>query len=127
MYTFSHAWDQLDGQIFANLSNAYNPAYDNGTAGFDRRHIGSVNFDYNIPLFQHSSGLARTVLGGWTVSGIGSMVSGNPINIGSPDWTGLAGITNRPNQINPVTYVKSHNPAVIPSGSIQVRSLRHCR
>jgi hypothetical protein len=111
LYTFSHAWDQLDGQIFANLSNPYNPAYDNGTAGFDRRHIGSVNFDYNIPIFQHSHGIAKTVLAGWTVSGIGSMMSGNPINIGSPDWTGLAGITNRPNQISPVTYVKTHNPA----------------
>ena len=110
-YTFSHAWDQLDGQIFANLSNPYNPAYDNGTAGFDRRQIASANFDYTIPLFQHSRGLARTMLGGWTVSGIGSMVSGNPINITSNDWTGLSGITNRPNQISPVTYVKTHNPA----------------
>ena len=108
-YTFSHAWDQLDAQLFANLSNSYDPAYDNGTAGFDRRHIASANFDYNIPIFQHSTGIARTVLGGWTLSGIGSMVSGNPMNIGAPDWTGLAGITNRPNQITSVTYVKSHN------------------
>ena len=112
MYTFSHAWDQLDGQIFANLSNSYDPTYDNGTAGFDRRQIGSVNFDYNIPIFQHSTGIARTVLGGWTVSGIGSMVSGNPINISGPDWTGLGGgVSNRPNQISTVTYIKTHNPA----------------
>ena len=110
-YTFSHAWDQLDAQLFANLSNSYDPAYDNGTAGFDRRHIGSVNFDYNIPIFQHSTGITRTVLGGWTISGIGSMVSGNPMNIGAPDWTGLAGITNRANLNTPVTYVKSHNNA----------------
>jgi hypothetical protein len=110
-YTFSHAWDQLDAQLFANLSNSYDPTYDNGTAGFDRRHIASANFDYNIPIFQHSTGIARTVLGGWTISGIGAMMSGNPMNIGAPDWTGLAGISNRPNQINSVTYVKSHNNA----------------
>ena len=111
MYTFSHAWNQLDGQIFANLTNAYNPAYDNGTAGFDRRQIGSVNFDYSIPLFQHAHGVARTVLGGWTVSGIGSMMSGNPVNIGAPDWNGLGGTGNRPNMLGPITYVKTHNPA----------------
>ncbi len=106
-YTFSHAWDQLDGQIFANLSNPYDPKYDSGTSGFDRRQIAVVNFDYNVPLFQHSTGLARTVLGGWTISGIGAMQTGNPLNIGAPDWTGLAGISNRANQIGPVTYPKT--------------------
>ena len=63
-YTYSHAWDQLDGQIFANLSNPYDPKYDSGTAGFDRRQVAVANFDYVVPFFQHSNGLSRTMLGG---------------------------------------------------------------
>ena len=48
----------------------FNPGYEYGTAGFDRRQIAVVNFDYNLPIFQNSHGVAQTLVGGWTVSGV---------------------------------------------------------
>jgi hypothetical protein len=111
VYTYSHAWDQQDGQIQfggGNVTNPFNPKYDYGTAGFDQRQIARANFDYNVPIFQHSSGVARTVLGGWTVSGIVAMQSGTPLNIGAPDWSGLGGgVGNRANKVGVVSYPKT--------------------
>ena len=62
-YTFSHAWDVIDAQLFNNVDNPMNPGYQYGTAGFDRRNIAVVNFDYNVPLFQNAHGLTKS-LGG---------------------------------------------------------------
>lgn len=102
-YTYSHTWDLIDGQLFNNIDNPYNPRYQYGTAGFDRRQIAVANFDYDMPFFNHSGTLARDVLGGWTVSGVGSMTTGNPITVGAPNTTGLQ-VTNHPNFQGPVTY-----------------------
>jgi hypothetical protein len=102
-YTYSHTWDLIDAQLFANLDNPYNPRYQYGTAGFDRRQIATANFNYDMPFFNHSGTVARDVLGGWTFSGVGSMSTGNPISIASPNTTGLQ-VTNHPNFTGPVTY-----------------------
>ena len=71
-YTYSHTWDVIDAQLFNNLTNPQNPRYSYGTSGFDRRQIGVVNFDYDLPIFEHSKGLAHNLIGGWSISGIGS-------------------------------------------------------
>jgi|SRR5665213_3176521 len=105
-YTYSHTWDVIDAQLFNNLTNPQNPRYSFGTSGFDRRQIGVVNFDYNLPVFEHSKGLAHNVLGGWTISGIGSMQSGNPLTINAGNNTlGLGGdATSYADQVGPVSY-----------------------
>jgi hypothetical protein len=104
-YTYSHAWDVIDAQLFNNLTNPQDPHYSYGTAGFDRRQIGVVNFDYNLPLFEHSKGLTHNLLGGWTVSGIGSMQSGNPITVNAGTNTlGLGDGTSYADQVGTVTY-----------------------
>jgi hypothetical protein len=38
-YTWSHAFDIIDGEIFSNISNPFNARWDYGPAGFDRRQI----------------------------------------------------------------------------------------
>jgi carboxypeptidase family protein len=106
-YTYSHAWDVDDGQLFNPLDNPQNPHYTYGTAGFDRRQIGALNFDYNVPFFEHSGAAARDVLGGWTISGVSSMVTGNPLTIDGPNTTGLPSTTNHANLIGPITYTKT--------------------
>ena len=91
-YTYSHNWDVIDAQLFNNLTNPQSPGYSYGTSGFDRRQIGVVNFDYILPIFEHSKGLAHNLVGGWTISGVGSMQSGNPLTIGAGTNTlGLGG------------------------------------
>lgn len=53
------------------LSNPFNTEYDRGSGIIDMRHVFSTNYIYDLPFFLHSkSALARTLLGGWQISGI---------------------------------------------------------
>ena len=109
-YTWSHAFDIIDGEIFANINNPFNARWDYGPAGFDRRQIFITSFIYNIPFFRNSSSRAtRALLGGWEFSGIATFESGTPYSIGAgPDNLGLGGTTgNRANIAAPVTYPKT--------------------
>ena len=109
-YTYSHELDEVTNDL-NGLSNPFNPAYDYGSGGFDRRHILNINYIYNIPGFDHSTNLwARTALGGWQFSGVTVAQSGTPAPItytGSVDTVGLGGgTTNRPDLVAPVSYPK---------------------
>lgn len=66
-----------------NASNPYSPNADSGRpSGLDRTQIGFVNFIYDIPFLKNSSNkLLRSTVGGWQVSGIVTLVSGEPLNI----------------------------------------------
>jgi len=106
VYTYSKAWDPLSqgggASDLQNVSNPYNRAYDNGPSPLDRRNVAIVNFIYQLPFFhgQNTSPLLKSTLGGWEVSGIGTLESGLPLNInlGGPQGSnGLANATNRPN------------------------------
>jgi hypothetical protein len=106
-YTWSHAFDIIDGEIFSNINNPFNARWDYGPAGFDRRQISVTSFIYKFPFFRTSGNqLSRTLLGGWELSGIALFESGNPVSIGpGPDNLGLGGTTgNRANVIAPITY-----------------------
>ena len=105
-YTWSHAWDVIDAQLFNNLTNPFSPRYSSGTSGFDRRHIAVVNFDYNLPIFQHSNGFAHKVLGGWALSGVVLMQTGNPLTINAGTNTlGLGGnATSYADKVGTIKY-----------------------
>jgi len=85
-YTLSKAFDPATGsnnvQDLNAVSNPYSYTYDNGPSNLDRRHIAFVNFVYDIPVLRDSSSrVLKSTVGGWQVSGIVSLVSGNPLNI----------------------------------------------
>ncbi len=85
-YTYSKAYDPASNgngvSDLQNVSNPYSYTYDNGPSGLDRTHIAFVNFVYDIPLLRNASNhLLRSTVGGWQVSGIVTMVSGEPLNI----------------------------------------------
>jgi hypothetical protein len=105
-YTYSHAWDVIDAQLFNNIDDPFSPRYQYGTSGFDRRHIGVVNFDYDMPVFQHSKGAAHNLMGGWTISGITLMQTGNPLSVNAGNNTlGLSGsTTDHADLVGKVTY-----------------------
>ncbi len=109
-YTWSH-----NVSIVANdlngLSNPYNARYDRGSdTGFDRRNILNVSYIYALPWFRKSeNAAARTIIGGWSISGITFVENGIPlrVNYNGPDTLGLGGGTqNRPNKIAKVTMPK---------------------
>ena len=112
-YTYSKTMDPTTaGNGGGDLGNVSNPylgwLYDKGPGGYDRTHNAVVNFIYDIPLFRHSdSRLLRTAVGGWQVSGIVTLVSGLPLNIGlsgAQGGNGLPNATNRPDLIGSVSY-----------------------
>jgi len=112
-YTYSRTIDPTTGgNGGGDLSNVSNPylgwKYDIGPGGYDRTHNAVVNFIYDVPLFRNnSSRLVKTVAGGWTVSGIVTMESGVPINIGLTGGQGgnaLPNATNRPDLVSKITY-----------------------
>ena len=120
-YTLSRGFDPAPGAggDLGTVSNPYNRGYDYGPYAADRLHIGLVNFIYQIPLFRNSaSRAAKTMLGGWEISGIGIMETGQPLGIslgGSEGSNGLANATNRPNVNGSISYPQTvaqwFNPA----------------
>jgi len=87
-YTYSRTYDaSSSGSSGGDLGSISNPyagwKYDWGPSYFDNRNIFFANFVYEIPLMKHSDNhLAKTMVGGWEVSGIISANSGVPITIG---------------------------------------------
>ncbi len=105
-YTYSKAVDPAtSGNGVSDLNNTSNPyshAYDNGPSGLDRSSIAFVNFVYDIPFLRSSSNrLLRSTVGGWTVSGIVTLTSGEPLNINE------GGITNCAQTALPVSCTGS--------------------
>jgi len=86
-YTFAHANDTINsGGSGGDLSAVSDPyagwKYDFGPSLYDHRQIFFTNFVYDIPFLRHSDNhLAKTVVGGWEISGIVSAQSGAPLNI----------------------------------------------
>jgi hypothetical protein len=112
-YTFSRAIDpagtaaSFGGDLYT-VWNPYDRHYDYGPAGSDRTHIALVNFIYDLPFFRTSqSAVTKTLLGGWTLSGIVTMQSGLPLSMslgGSQGSNGIANATNRPDLVGKVDY-----------------------
>lgn len=85
-YTLSRAIDPATSgngvSDLNNVSNPYNLGYDNGPSGLDRTQIAFVNFVYDIPFLKSSPNkLLKSTVGGWQVSGIVTMQTGEPLNI----------------------------------------------
>jgi len=99
-YTFSK---NIDATSSGNT--AFNTAYNDqsninasrGLSDFDRKHRLSVSYVYELPIFQHGTGLAHAVLGGWSLSGVTIFQSGTPFSIlDSGAGTGFLGQGSTP-------------------------------
>ncbi|HWP43168.1 MAG TPA: hypothetical protein VNO14_08045, partial [Blastocatellia bacterium] len=87
-YTWSKAIDhaskglsffRIPGQV-GRPQNSRNLAAERGLSAFDVRHRFVLSYIYELPFFQ-SRGLASHVLGGWRLSGITTLQSGNPFSV----------------------------------------------
>jgi hypothetical protein len=123
-YTLSRSIDATTSNgSGGDLNNVTNPyagwRYDIGPSQFDRTHIAFVNFVYDIPLLRNSpSRLLKSTLGGWEVSGIVTMESGAPIDLGVSGTTAASVLNNtgmRPDVNGAISYPKAvgewFNPA----------------
>jgi hypothetical protein len=88
-YTLSKSEDTTQASTF--FSDATNgttsalpefiPDYNKGPADFDVRHNLVMNLTWDLPLARGRSGLAAGLLGGWQLSGIWTMRSGQPLTV----------------------------------------------
>ncbi|MGA8729088.1 MAG: carboxypeptidase-like regulatory domain-containing protein [Terracidiphilus sp.] len=108
-YTYSH---EIDIQTYDNtccLSNPWYAKYDKGSGFLDRRNIFGGNYIYNLPIFTKSSGLLKSVAGGWELAGTFADTSGVPLanQYGGNDTIGLGGgYQNRMNATGKMDYPK---------------------
>jgi hypothetical protein len=83
-YTFSK---NIDATSTGNT--AFNTAYNDqsninasrGISDFNRPQVLKLSYDYNLPIFQHASGVKRFALANWAVSGVSSFQSGLPFSV----------------------------------------------
>jgi hypothetical protein len=109
-YTYSHLIDTATNDLNL-LPNPFWTSYNKGSGGFDRRHIFNVSYVYALPFAKHTSNMAaKTIIGGWGISGITVFETGFPINVAynGTDTLGLGGGTsNRPNLTGKISYPKT--------------------
>ncbi len=117
-YTFSKAINFFDDSGWAGfpLFNAQSQIGRNrGLAGFDIPHNVQIGAFYELPFGKGkkflSDSVAGKVLGGWSLSGIGSIVSGRPLTV-----TAAAGSLNAPGNsqtpdiVGNINYPKNTGP-----------------
>ncbi|MBV9625405.1 MAG: carboxypeptidase regulatory-like domain-containing protein [Acidobacteria bacterium] len=118
-YTYSKSVDPTTGNGGNgwDLNYVSNPyvgwKYDVGPSVFDRPHVAFVNFIYDIPFLRNSSNRAmKTLIGGWTLSGIITAESGIPFNVGLSGHNVASvfpggDVANRPDLTGQISYPKT--------------------
>jgi hypothetical protein len=89
----------------SNIQTA-NPAnWDGERAPDGNRQMFRAFYLYDLPFFQNSSGLLRTLAAGWQISGSTSITSGDYLNVTlGPDWNYDSVPGDRPDLAGPITY-----------------------
>lgn len=97
-YTWSKAFSIVDNDT-TQIGYTYDRRREYGPAGYDRTHVVTVDFVYDLPFFNKGTGPVRTILGGWQVNGIARFWSGNPATVTSNGNLGILGGTQRADYI----------------------------
>ena len=63
------------------LWNSYDDTIQWGPSDFDRRHVASVYYIYDLPFWRDQSTLMRNLLGGWQISGATFFRTGTPFAV----------------------------------------------
>jgi len=81
-YTWSKAIDNADftGGIYGFVPNTLDSSGERGRANFDATHNFVSSFVWDVPFLKSHSGFVGKVLGGWQISGVGTLRTGLPIN-----------------------------------------------
>ncbi|HZS46429.1 MAG TPA: TonB-dependent receptor [Blastocatellia bacterium] len=106
-YTWSHNLTDNQSDRSNAPQNVYDRASEYGPASFDRRHILTVDYVYELPFFRGAKGVEGLALSGWEISGITSYASGLPLTATTsgfdPAGLGFLGTSaagGRPDQIS---------------------------
>lgn len=83
-YTYSHTLDEGSGLsegLFFNGNNPLAPHTAYGSSAFDRTHVFTVSYLYQVPDIVKSKSWLRHATNGWGVSGITTAESGLPYSV----------------------------------------------
>lgn len=75
--------------------DSFNIRREYGRAQFDRRHVLTVNYIYELPFFRDEKHAVGRILGGWQVSGLATFQSGLPFTATTSSFD-AAGLGNNP-------------------------------
>ena len=112
----AYTWSRTLTTNSADRGNAatdiYNMNLDYGPSNINTPQVFEASYVYDLPFFRNQQGVGGRVLGGWELSGITSMVSGQNFSIAQPydpfdlnpsvitgNGIGLGGV--RPDQVTP--------------------------
>jgi hypothetical protein len=83
-YTLGHSED--NGSDKRNvLWNSYNDTNYWGPSSFDRKHVASMYYIYDLPFWRDGGSVMKSALGGWQISGATFLRSGTPFSITRTD------------------------------------------
>jgi carboxypeptidase family protein len=83
-YTLGHSED--NGSDKRNvLWNTYNDTNYWGPSSFDRKHVASIYYIYDLPFWKNGGSVMKSALGGWQISGATFLRSGTPFSITRTD------------------------------------------
>jgi Carboxypeptidase regulatory-like domain/TonB dependent receptor-like, beta-barrel len=91
-YTYSHTLDEgsgLGAGLFFNGNNPANPRTSYANSDFDRPHVFSISYLYDLPTIKDASGIVNILVNGWGVTGVTVAQSGEPFSV--IDFSGIAG------------------------------------
>ena len=89
-YTYSHTLDEQSGLgLFFNGNDPNNPRSAYGNSDFDRTHVLTVIYHYELPQIATAHGWAKQLANGWAFNGVTVLQSGQPYSV--VDFTGGAG------------------------------------
>lgn len=81
VYTFSKNVTDASTDRSDAPQDPLNPGLDRAVSQFDRTHVFTTNFLYELPFLRGRSDALATAFGGWEISGIYTAQSGTPLTI----------------------------------------------
>ena len=91
-YTYSHSLDEgsgLGAGLFFNGNNPLEPRTAYASSDFDRTHVLTVSYVYQLPTRKYASRFVDKAANGWGIQGVTVAESGEPFSI--IDFSGAAG------------------------------------
>jgi len=125
------------GPTTSTASDSTNLRLDRGRADFDQTHVATITWIYELPFgkgkkFLNSGNrIVDAVLGGWSLQGLNSVMSGEPFSVSSGAKTAQYGASSRailttstmpddslkPGALGPVFFTSTNDFALAPAGS----------
>jgi hypothetical protein len=89
-YTYSHTLDEQSGLgLFFSGNDPSNPRSSYASSDFDRTHVFTASYHYELPVLAKAKGWIKQVANGWGVNGVTVLQSGQPYSV--IDFSGGAG------------------------------------